>query len=236
MSRFTHSGLKIAVVCCSLVVIFFSITLLQAQERASGKSEARKPSRQVATPKVKVFKVSPSQRMAAILPANSRVPDPPEPISPAVKGNILDSMGGGGGGVGSAGGFEAAPEPVLDHIVLTSKTPFVHEKGYMSLTLPYTFHPESAIVFNKNFPNVMNVKLKVEKGGVYLVDFAVDAISTGTYRVETEAGDQEFNDPGGNMEHILVGLNAGASGWTSVRLQREGTGYNLFSVEITRAN
>jgi len=38
------------------------------------------------------------------------------------------------------------------------------------------------------------------------------------------------------MEHVLVGLNAGASGWTSARLQREGSGYNLFSVEITRAN
>ncbi len=125
---------------------------------------------------------------------------------------------------------------MLDHIVLSARNPFYNEKGYLTATLPYTFHPESAIVFNKNFPGLMNVKLNIEKGGIYLVDYAVKAIGAGTYKVVTESGEQEFADPGGTMEHIMVGINAGASGWTTVRLQREGTGYNLYSVEVTRAN
>lgn len=213
------------------LAVFLAMPYAVAQER---KSEARKVSRQK-MPVVKTFKVSPSSRPQAVLAANARVPDPPEPINPSMMDSILKGIGGGGG-VPSAGDVKAKPKPELDHIVLTSQKPFYNEKGYLRLTLPYTFQPESAIVLNKNFPNVVGVMLKVEKGGLYLVDYAVNAIGSGSYKVETESGDQLFNDSNGKLEHVLVALNATTSGWTSLRLKREGTGYNLYSVEVTKAN
>jgi hypothetical protein len=85
-------------------------------------------------------------------------------------------------------------------------------------------------------PNALGVKLKVEKDGLYLVDFAVKAKGAGVYKVETESGGQEFEDSNGKLEHLLIALNAGASGWTTVRMNRTGAGHNLYSVEITRGN
>jgi hypothetical protein len=219
-----------------VLAVFLLLPLASAQERQAADVEVRKISRQGSTWGVKTFKVTPSQRPAAILAPNARVPDPPEPIDPSMMKDILASIGGEGGGIPSAGNVEAAPEPVLEHIVLTSRKPYYDEKGYLTLTLPYNYHPESAIVFNKNFPNIMGVKLKVEEGGLYLVDYAVNAIGAGVYKVETESGEQEFEDGNGKLEHVLVALSAEASGWTTVRMSRAGTGYRLYSVEVTKAN
>jgi hypothetical protein len=122
------------------------------------------------------------------------------------------------------------------HFVLTSKQPYIVDQGYLTLTLPHTVHPESAIVFNTDFPGAVGVKLKVENGGLYLVDFAVKAAGAGVYKVATESGGQEFEDSNGKLEHLLIALSAGADGWTTVRMNRTGTGFNLYSVEVTRAN
>ncbi len=183
---------------------------------------------------VKVFTVKPSNRPVAILAPNALTPVAPEPISPSERGGILKSIGGSGN-VPSADGVDEAPKPVLEHIVLTSRQPFVNEKGYLRLTLPQTVHPESPIVFNKEYPSTMSVNLKVEEGGLYLVDFTVKGVGSGTYKVVTEAGSQEFKDAGGNLKHVLIALNAEASGWTGVSMTHTGT-YNLFSVEVTRAS
>ena len=78
--------------------------------------------------------------------------------------------------------------------------------------------------------------MKVEKDGLYLVDIAVKAKGAGVYKVETESGGQEFEDANGQLEHVLIGLSANASGWTTVRMNRSGAGYNLYSVEVTKAN
>jgi len=179
------------------------------------------------------FKVKPSNRPVAILAPNALTPVAPDPISPSAKAEILKSIGGSGN-VPSAQSEDTAAKSVLEHIVLTSKQPFVNEKGYLRLTLPQTFHPESPIVFNKEYPSTMSVNLKVEEGGLYLVDFAVKGVGPGTYKVVTEAGSQEFKDTGGNLKHALIALNAAASGWTGVSMTHTGT-YNLFSVEVTRA-
>jgi hypothetical protein len=182
---------------------------------------------------VKTFTVKPSHRPVAILAPNALTPVAPEPISPSERGDILKSIGGSGNAP-STDGMDAAPKPGLQHIVLTSRQPFVSEKGYLRLTLPQTVHPESPIVFNKEFPSTMSVNLKVEEGGLYLVDFAVRGVGSGTYKVNTGAGGQEFDDTEGNLKHVLIALNAEASGWTGVSMTHTGT-YNLFSVEVTRA-
>lgn len=184
---------------------------------------------------VKVFTVKPSSRMVAILAPNARVPDAPKPIGQAMTGEILKNIGGTGQ-VPSADDPDATPQPGLQHIVLTPKQPFIDEKGYLRLTLPQTFHPESPIVFSKEYPNTMSVRLKVEEGGLYLVDFTVKGMGAGSFKVVTEGGGQEFNDSAGTLGHVLIALSAATTGWTGVSMTHTGTGYNLYSVEVTRAN
>jgi len=181
---------------------------------------------------LKTFTVKPSHRPVAILAPNALTPVAPDPISSSAKAEILKSIGGSAD-VPSAQSEDTAEQSVLEHIVLTSKQPFVNEQGYLRLTLPQTVHPESPVVFNKKYPSTMSVNLKVEEGGLYLVDFAVKGVGPGTYKVTTEAGSQEFEDTGGNLNHVLIALNAEGSGWTGVSMIHTGT-YNLFSVEVTR--
>ena len=53
--------------------------------------------------------------------------------------------------------------------------------------------------------------------------------------METSAGDQEFEDVQGKLEHVLVALNATESGWTSLEFNRTGdTGHYLYSVKVDR--
>ena len=170
---------------------------------------------------VKTFTVSPVDRPAAILAPNAQVAGPPEPVDPAMKKEALAGISGVEGGA---------------QFVLTSRQPYIKEQGYLTLTLPHTVHPESAIVFNTDFPGAVGVKLKVENGGLYLVDFAVKAAGAGVYKVVTESGMQEFEDSNGKLEHLLIALSADASGWTTMRMNRTGASYNLYSVEVTRVN
>lgn len=190
---------------------------------------------QDSTALVKTFKVTPFNRMPAILAPNARIPEPPGPVEPGRKQDILHSIGGESAAP-SANSTDAARETRLDHIVLSAREPFYEDKGYLTLTLPATFHPESVIAFDNNFSNILGVKLNVEKGGMYLVDFAVHATGAGAYKVDTESGGQTFEDSNSALEHVLIALSAEASGWTTVRMSRTGSGYNLYSVEVTRAN
>jgi hypothetical protein len=199
-------------------LVLFAAVLLLPFTNAQGQQEF---SGLVSTPPVKTFTVTPADRPAAILAPNAMVAGPPGPIAPSMMQDILAGIGGSEGGA---------------HFVLTSRQPYIDGQGYLTLTLPQTVHPESAIVFDKDSANAAGVKLKVEKDGLYLVDFAVKAKGAGVYKVETESGGQEFEDSNGKLEHLLIALNAGASGWTTVRMNRTGAGHNLYSVEVTRAN
>jgi hypothetical protein len=131
----------------------------------------------VSTPVVKTFTVTPVDRPVAILAPNAQVAGPPEAVDPSLMKDFLAGIGGAEGGA---------------HFVLTSKQPYIVEQGYLTLTLPHTVHPESAM--------------------------------------------QEFDDSNGKLEHLLIALSAGADGWTTVRMNRTGAGFNLNSVEVTRAN
>jgi hypothetical protein len=149
---------------------------------------------------------------------------------------VGNALGGGGFGGAGAGGFQNPGPPVLDHIELTPRQPWFNERGNIRTTLAYTASAGTVPSwnFNKNFPGAMTVNLKVEEGETYLVDFSVSSWGSGTYRVETDAGEQEFADNGGDLEHVLVALNASESGWVSVRLNREGTGYYTYAVIVNR--
>ncbi len=231
MVNYQHSKIKSIFVTGILLGSFMWITLTQAQPRA-GESTSPPVTQE---PAVKTFTVTPVQRTVAILMPNAQTPEPPEPLDATTKSSILKSLGGSGD-VPPAGDVKAQPQALLEHLLLSAKQPFFSERGLLTLALAYTVHPETAINFNSNFPGSAGVKLKVEKGRTYLLDFAVKSWGSGTYLLETESGNQEFADQSGSKEHILVALNATSSGWTTIRLNRDGTDYHLYYVEVTRVN
>ena len=163
-------------------------------------------------------------------------PAPPDPIEPETMDLVGNAIGGGGFGGAAPGGFQNPGPPVLDHIELSARQMWVNEKGYLDFVLPYQMNPSTpSINFNKNFPGQMTVKLKVEEGKSYLVDFAVSSWGKGTYKVETSGGAQEFDDPQGKLEHVLVALHATESGWTDVRFERLGdSGHYLYTIIVNR--
>ena len=226
-----HPQAKLIFVAGIFLSGFLWITLTQAQSQTV---ESTTPP-VMQDPAVKTFTVAPVQRTAAILMPIALTPEPPAPLDAKIKSGILQSLGGGGD-IPAPGEIKAQSKPVLEHIVLSAKQPFFSERGFLTLTLAYTVHPETAINFNSNFPGSAGVKLKVEEGRTYLLDFAVKSWGSGTYLVETESGNQEFADTSASKEHILVALNATSSGWTTVRLNRDGTDYHLYYVEGTRLN
>jgi hypothetical protein len=192
---------------------------------AGGSQESSNPSRSVAAEgaaAVKIFDVSPPVRMPAILPLEESVP---KPLDAEARARIISAIRGEG-----AADVELAPQS----ITLTAKNPRAAEQANLVMTLPYRFHPESAIEFHGDYPHVVGLSLKVEKGGLYLVDFAVKGVGQGAYTLESGSDSQVFEDPSGYLQHVLFGVRAAESGWTSLRMRRSGAGYKLYSVEITR--
>lgn len=192
---------------------------------ANGSEESSNPPQPVAAGTantVKIFDVSPPVRMTAILPPEESVP---KPLNEETRSRIISSVRG-----------EGAPDADLEtqSIMLTAKNTQAAEQANLVMTLPYRFHPESAIEFHGDFPHVAGLSLKVEKGGLYLVDFGVKGIGLGAYTVESGPDRQVFDDPTGYLQHVLFGVRAAESGWTSLRMRRSGAGYKLYFVEITR--
>jgi len=207
--------------------LWITVTVAQPQTVES----TRPPVRQ--EPAVKTFTVAPVQRSRAILMPNAQTPEPPASLDAKIKSAILKTLGGSED-IPPPRDSKTQAEPVLDYLLLSAKQPFFSERGFLTLALAYSVHPQTSITFNSSYPGSTGVKLKVEKGQTYLLDFAVKSSESGIYLLETESGQQEIEDKSASKEHILVALNATSSGWTTVRLHRKGTGYHLYSVEVTR--
>lgn len=237
--------LKLAAAALSLVVVVGTAGSAIAQETSS----VRKPSRAQASDQTVLianFTIGPTERGVAPPPRSPRTPDrvgqenppPPEPPGPlpaAQKG--LKAAPDGGGVEPGPGAFEAPDKPVLNHLELDARNSWKYERGHLDLTLPYDVDPDGEyILFNKNFPHALSVTVKVEEGETYLVDFEVSSWGSGTYTVKTDGGEQEFPDQNAKAEHILVGLNASESGWTTIRLTRSGTGWYMYSATIDRVD
>lgn len=128
----------------------------------------------------------------------------------------------GKGGVG---------KPSVDDVNATTMA--FSGKACLTFALPDELGPEHGVKFDINFPWSASVNLNVDKGRTYLVDFAVNSWSGGSYEIETATGSQVFAHTNGTRGHVLVGVNAAGSGWTAVRIKHTGTGYDLHSVEVT---
>jgi hypothetical protein len=171
------------------------------------------------------------------LAESAPTPVPPSPLPAPTLDLLGEALGGGGlGGAGSRD-FQNPGPPVLDHIELSARTPWVNEKGNVEFFLPYDVDPDvPSVNFNKNFPGLFYVNLKLEEGKSYLVDVAVSSWGAGAYKVEVNGSEQEFADPQGNLEHLLIALQATESGWVKIDIIREGTGYYMYSVTADRVN
>jgi hypothetical protein len=170
---------------------------------------------------VPTFSVKPSNRPAAIFAPNALIPEAPKPLSPERMDKILSGLEG---------------EPGGEQIVLDSKQPYIEDRAYLTLTLPAVMHPESSVFFDAAHDGVLGVKVNLDEGGRYLLDFAVTGKGSGNYSVMTESGTRELVDENAGLRHVLLGLNAKASGWTMVRLKRAGEGFHFYSVTVTRLN
>ena len=173
---------------------------------------------------IRIFSVKPKRGPAAImLPAAG----PPPPLDDETKREALTALNGD---------MEKKATGETASFVLDSETPYRAGQGYLILNRPRTVHPEAAIEFGPEGGAVLGVKLNVEEGGLYLLDFAVSATEQGFYRVSADTAEQTFEDPHARSRHLLIALRARADGWTTIRLQRPGSAYSLHQVEITRAN
>lgn len=226
MANHPHSKTKSIFVAGIFLSNLIWITLTQAQASDSTQQPVMQE------PAVKTFTVAPVQRTAAILMPNAQTPESPALLDSKTKSGILKNLGGSGV-IPTPGDIKAQSKSVLEHLLLSAKQPFFSEQGFLTLALAYAVHPETAFHFKSNYPGSAGVKLKVEKGHTYLLDFAVRSGTSGIYLVQTESGKQEFDDTSASKDHILVALKATSSGWTTVRLSREGTEYHLYYVEVT---
>ncbi len=231
------NGLKLTVLFLLLLMSTAGQAQQQRTDAATQTATVKAVKLAVKDTAVRTFQVRPSQTRVLVAAAGEHPPQRPKPLDRGAKERALESVGGGGGGgMPTPGNFETTPEVKLEHIVLSAKRPFYNKRGYLKTTLAFTADPNSNINFNTNFPGMATIYLNVEQGHTYLLDFSVSSWATGTYKIKTESGSQSFDDPGGHAEHILIGLNAQSSGWTPIEFDRQGPGYYLYSIEVTRAN
>jgi hypothetical protein len=189
---------------------------------------------------IEVLTVKPAKIAPAVLMPNAQVPGAPPPIDAAERaawlaGQAVAAEGGDAAAQEGAGAGTPGTTTIVPSIVLGPATPSVAGRAYLVLTRPLTVHPETTVEFAADPAAMVGVRLKVRAGETYLLDFAVSGQGQGVYAIAADSGQREFDDPEGALGHLLIGLKAEASGWTTVRLQRSGAGYHLHSVEVSGA-
>jgi len=174
---------------------------------------------------VALFEVAPLTRTAALLAPNAQAPLPPDPLDDRQKAQILTHLPDGQG--------NHSTDHPSDTFVLTAASAVQEGKGILTLLKPHSVHPETGIHMQGIDEGSVGVKIRVEKGGRYLVDFRLKSAVPGVYRVQVEGQTQEISDPEGARQHVLLMLNAISQGWTTIRLDRPESDFMLYAVEVT---
>jgi len=209
--------------------VFLGLILLIATEAGQADNSIRDSDLPV---DVRVFEVAPVQRVAAILAPNAQTPASPAALDAATLDRLLRQLAVSK----DPGSVPGSPSQDVRTIMLSSQQPFIEGQAMLTLVRPATVHPESAIRFDEEMNGSAGIKLMVHQGDIYLLDFAVRSLGSGSYTVETAGGSEQFADTAGNREHILLALSASSSGWTTVRINRQGSGYFLYSAAVTAVN
>jgi hypothetical protein len=180
---------------------------------------------------VRVFTVSPSTRAVAVLAPNAQTPPAPVSLSAEERITILQSSS-----VHPDDSAMAQPDTKAvptERFILSAALTFHEGKGILTLVRPYTVHPETGIHMRGTDSGSVGIKVHVEEGSQYLLDFSVKSAVPGLYTVKSEGVEQEVSDPDGAREHVLLVINAEKTGWTTIRLNRVDTDFMLYAVEIT---
>lgn len=167
-----------------------------------------------------VFTVKPAMRFPAVLPPAQSASDralPPPPLDAERRAALVERAFGGQPGA---------------TIALSARQPFDPAIGHLTFDLPHRFDPVHGVGFRADSAGSAGVSLHTEQGRSYLLDYAVNSWGEGVYTVEADGNAQEVPDDG-NLSHVLVGIQATAGGWITVRLRRSGSGFYLHGVEVT---
>lgn len=219
----------------AIAVLLLAVLAAPGAAAQSGEqaAAAAAPPESAAGQAVKVFTVSPAMRYRAIMPpaapGSERSLEPPA-LDPAL---VRAALGSFGGGMPATGDGVAVAERVLDQFSLTAQKMSFPKRGYLILDLAHQVDAQAGVQFRMNSPGSATVNLNIEKGRAYLLDFAVNSWGDGAYQIETEGGAQSFQDPRGEMQHLLVGIEAATTGLSTITLRRSGSGYYLHAVTVS---
>jgi len=183
---------------------------------------------------VRVFDVAPFNRAAAVLTPNAQTPPPPAPLDDedrkAALANIVEAPDG------NTDSDDSVESASFEATVLSAAQMSKEGSGVLTLVRPYTVHPETGIHMRGSDEGSVGVKVKVEQGAKYLLDFQVKSAVPGVYVVRVDGVEHEVSDADGKREHVLLVLRAASSGWTTVRLNRPETDFMLYAVELRQEN
>ena len=215
-----------------LLLLLASLVFLPAGADLAAADAAESDAQDNQWSEVTLVDVAPVKRAIALLAPNAQTPPPPAALGPEQRLQIMAALAGQENDDPTSA--PATPGSEVETIVLSAARTVAEEKGVLTLVQPYTVHPETGIHMRGSDPGSVGVKIKVEEGDRYLVDFRVRSAVPGIYQLDTETEALVVDDAQGDREHVLLGLNAGSSGWTTVRLRRPDSDFFIYSVEVTR--
>jgi hypothetical protein len=199
-----------------VLAIVVSTVAFAADEGQGGRADASEAD------EIGVLKLRPAGYLPAVLMPNAQPPTAPPATDSAVVEKWLESRHGPDG--------EGKPPEVLS---LGPGSLQIAERAFLVLSRPQVVHPQSTVEFAADGGGVATLRLKLRSGQSCLVDFSVSGIGPGRYEIAADSQRRSFEDETGAGRHLLIGLEAEADGWTSIRLQREQGGFHLHAVTVT---
>lgn len=189
------------------------------------------------TPEFTVIKVDPTVQSANDLVAGWDQPRKPPQLTGNERQELIEAVSGGGsGGIPLINNIQTQGRtPTVRQLILSVKRPWYVHRAFLSSEGAQRVDARSVMHFDESTPGRAVVGLNLVAGKNYLVDFLVDGNGEGTYTIESGAGTQEFPDPEGERNHVLLALQAQQSGWAELSLRRSAGSFDLHSVEVTLA-
>ena len=191
----------------------------------------------VDVPEVPVISVSPKSGSSDSVTPDWDQPKRPPALTGRERQALLQQVAGGGdGGLPMMNNIQTQGRtPTLRQAILTVKRPWYIHRAFLAAEGVQRVDARSILRFDDSQAGRAIVGLNLIEGHTYLIDFLLKGKGEGDYEVTTSTGTHAYPDPGAKRNHVLIALEAAASGWTEVSLRRTGGGFDLHSVEVTLA-
>lgn len=193
----------------------------------TGTAAAAEPPADAPAGLAEAITLKPASFAPAVLMPGAQVPPAPAPLGAEARAAAIAELG-------LAAVEGSAESPPGQPVRLTPAEPWREDVGYLVISDAGTVHPESSIELPAGPPAQAALRLKVEQGGAWLVEFLVHGAGPGSYELGADSVRRVVEDPSGRLEHVVTALNAEADGWVTLRLARRGAGFHLYAVEFTR--